>query len=87
MSSQLQRSSLSVPSNISEGNGRRTRGEYLNQLSVAQGSLNEVHTLLIATSRVGYVPREELQKEWGCLMEVGRLLHGLRCSLEPPRRH
>ena len=85
MSSQLQRASLSVPSNISEGNGRRTRGEYINQLSVAQGSLNEVQTLLIAVSRVGYLSESELGSEWNCFTEVGRLLSGLRWSLERGR--
>ena len=82
MSSQLQRASLSVASNISEGNGRRTTGEYLHHLSIAQGSLNEVQTLLIATVRVGYVPRVALRGEWGCVTEVGRMLNRLRSSLE-----
>lgn len=86
MCSQLQRASLSVASNVAEGNGRRTRGEYLNHLSMAQGSLNEVQTLLIATVRVGYVPKESLRMEWGRLTEVGRLLNGLRVSLDPNRR-
>ena len=85
MSSQLQRASLSVPSNISEGNGRRTTGEYLNHLSIAQGSLNEVQTLLLATVRVGYLPKPAIHEEWSAVTEVGSMLNGLRASLERRR--
>jgi four helix bundle protein len=86
MSSQLQRASLSVPSNIAEGNGRHTRGEYLNHLSNARGSLNEVQTLLIAVQRVGYLSHEELHDASLGVDDVGRMLSGLRGSLQRPRR-
>jgi four helix bundle protein len=86
MSSQLQRASLSVPGNIAEGNGRRTVGEYLNDLSNAQGSLNEVQTLLIATTRVGYTRHDDLRRHWAGVLHVGKLLHGLRNSLGLKRR-
>ena len=81
MSSQLQRASLSVPSNVAEGNGRYTTGEYLNHLSNARGSLNEVHTLLIAVQRVGYLSGDQLHDVLLGVDEVGKMLHGLRGSL------
>ena len=81
ISSQLQRASLSVATNIAEGNGRRTRGEYLNALSNAQGSLNEVHTLLIAILRLGYCTREELRPHGMLLRRVRQMLARLRASL------
>ena len=86
MSSQLQRASLSVPSNIAEGNGRHTKGEYLNHLSNARGSLNEVQTLLIAVQRVGYLAGEALDSAMRGVDEVGRMMRGLRASIEDPRR-
>ena len=82
MSSQLQRASLSVPSNIAEGNGRHTRGEYLDHLSNARGSLNEVQTLLIAVQRVGYLSGDQLHHAALGVDDVGRMLHGLRGSIE-----
>jgi four helix bundle protein len=77
LTSQMRRSSVSIPSNIAEGQGRRTDGEFLNCLSVAYGSLRELETQVMLASRLEYLD-ENLQNELLAeCAEVGRLLNGL----------
>jgi four helix bundle protein len=51
--SQLQRASVSVPSNIAEGSGRRSTGELLQFLGHARGSNCEVQTQLVIAKELG----------------------------------
>ena len=46
LTSQLRRASVSVPSNIAEGQGRLTKGEFQQFLGHARGSMLEVATQL-----------------------------------------
>ncbi len=48
----MRRAAVAVPSNIAEGQGRRTDGEFLNLLSVAHGSLRELETQLMLCERL-----------------------------------
>ena len=83
LSSQLQRSALSVPANIAEGNGRRHRKEYLHHLSIAKGSLNEVETLLIAARRLRYLKESDGADLAEMVDETGRRLITLIRALDP----
>lgn len=56
LTAQIRGAAVSVASNIAEGNGRITTGEYLNQLSSARGSLREVDTHLEFALRLAYAP-------------------------------
>jgi len=51
--SQIRRASVSVPSNIAEGYGRKTTGEYVHFLHISLGSLRELDTQLIIAREVG----------------------------------
>lgn len=81
LSAQLNRAIVSIPSNISEGHGRRTTPDFIHFLSIARGSLNEVETQLTLAMRYGYLSEathDALLEHCG---EIGRMLNGLIGSL------
>ncbi len=83
--SQLRRAAVSIPCNIAEGYGRATRGEYLNHLSVARGSLNEVETLCTVCRTLGLLKPEDLGGVEDHLDRLRRMLGRLRMSLTTRR--
>jgi adenine-specific DNA-methyltransferase len=87
MRSQLTRAAVSVPANIAEGQARHTRGEFLQSLSVARGSLAELETLLTLCGSLKLLSHERVQSASSDCEEVGKLLTGLvkiSASLTPP---
>lgn len=52
LTSQIKRSSVSIPSNIAEGRGRGTRKDFAQFLHIAQGSLLELETQIILISEI-----------------------------------
>ena len=81
LTSQVRRASVSVPSNIAEGYGRGSRKEYLQFLSVAQGSLKELETQVILAERLHYANQEEANRLLSVSETVGKMLGGLMRSL------
>jgi len=61
LTNQIRRASVSVPSNIAEGYGRKTKAEYLQFLHIALGSLRELDTQLIIAFHVGLAAKELIQ--------------------------
>ena len=59
LTSQIRRSAVSIPSNIAEGAGRNTDGEFKNFLGIASGSSNELYTQLILAQRLGLISEDE----------------------------
>jgi four helix bundle protein len=74
LTSQLRRASVSVASNIAEGYGRATTGEYLQFLGHARGSNCEVETQLLISRGLGFGFEESRLTVEGLCGEVGRML-------------
>ena len=79
--SQIRRAAVSIPCNIAEGQGRATDGEYLNQLSSARGSLQELETLFMIAERLHYLTSEQLDTLLEICDHVSRMLTRLRDSI------
>ena len=82
LASQLQRSAVSIPSNIAEGAGRLHTREYIRHLGISRGSLFEAETQIIIAQRLNYTTAEAIQPLLARVIEIGRMLHGLIASLE-----
>jgi four helix bundle protein len=81
LTSQLRRCAVSVPSNIAEGQGRATKGEFIQFLSHARGSLFELETQLCIAGKLGYLSPERAQGLGVRAEEIARILNGLLTSL------
>lgn len=64
--SQMTRAAVSIPSNIAEGAGRNSAKDFANFLSIAIGSIFELHTQITICGQIGYIDEEsvkELEKQ------------------------
>ena len=77
LAAQIERAPGSVPANIAEGCGRRTRPDYLRHLGIANGSLLELETHVLLAAELKLVTPERLGEVLTMSAEVGRLLAGL----------
>jgi len=82
LTAQIRRAAVSIPSNIAEGQGRRTTREFLNFLSVAHGSLKEVETQVMIARRLQFIRQEGESELLELTAEIGRLMSGLANSLK-----
>ena len=81
LTSQLRRAAVSVPSNIAEGQARRTTGEFKQFLGNARGSLVEVETQILIAHDLGYLEHDQTETLLEAAAEIGRMLNGLLSAL------
>ena len=81
ITSQIRRSSVSVPSNIAEGSGRSTDKDFNNFLGYSYGSSCELETQLIISSRVGLLEDEKFNQLNNDIQDIQKMLFSLRRSL------
>jgi four helix bundle protein len=83
LTSQLRRSAVSVASNIAEGQGRLSKGEFRQFLGQARGSLIEMETQLVIAGNLDFLTSQRVAELMDYSGEVSRLLHRLNKSLQP----
>jgi four helix bundle protein len=79
--SQMRRASVSIPSNIAEGQARRSTGEFVQFISNAEGSAAELDTQLQLSIDLGFAGAAKTAGLFAAVRELKRMLNGLRRTL------
>ena len=82
LTSQLRRATVSIPSNIAEGKGRLSKGEFLQFLGHAKASLAELETQILIAQNLHYLSEVETNKLLIIIEEVGKVLDGLLSAVK-----
>ena len=78
---QIQRSALSIPSNVAEGAERGSNKDFAHFLNIAKGSCGELRTQLYIARRLDFITKTESEKLVAESKELSAMLEGLRRSV------
>jgi four helix bundle protein len=78
----LARYAVAIPSRIAEWHGSDHRSDFSKHLAEAFGALKAIETVYLITDRLCLLPLEKLKRAYTLIDEVGRMLYGLRRSLQ-----
>jgi len=84
LTNQLRRASVSISSNIAEGQARITTGEFIHFLSMARGSNAEVRSQLSLSRCLGFGEESLIAHTEALTVEVSKMLNALIASLKHP---
>src|SRR5947207_3550432 len=76
--SQMRRAAVSIPSNLAEGQARRTTGEFVQFISHAEGSAAELDTQLILAVELNFCTKAKALPIYEMIDEERRMLNSLR---------
>ncbi|HMS90818.1 MAG TPA: four helix bundle protein [Candidatus Absconditabacterales bacterium] len=74
---QIQKSCISIPSNIAEGSGRGGTKEFIHFLNIAYGSAFELETQIILSHDIGYINQIEMETITESIHEIQKMIYGL----------
>ncbi len=78
---QMRRAAVSVPSNIAEGQARKSTAEFVHFISNAEGSVAELDTQLALCVELGFCAAANAETALGMVTELRKMLNALRRSL------
>jgi len=79
--SQIRRSAVSIPSNIAEGYGRNSNGEFQRYLNISMGSLFELQTQIEIAQNLDYFENDSGAKMYNMSREIERMMSSFMRSL------
>jgi four helix bundle protein len=82
--SQINRSAVSIPSNIAEGAGRKNPNEFHQFLGIANGSLAELETQLEISRRLDLYSSFNYEELFESTSYIGKMISNLQRSIKNP---
>lgn len=79
---QLRRASVSVPSNIAEGDSRKSNKDFSRFLTIALGSCYEIETQLLLSFDLDFIKNSELEKLNFILNQIIKMMSKFSSSLK-----
>jgi four helix bundle protein len=79
--SQIRRAVASVPSNIAEGQARRSTAEFIQFLSIVEGSLVELETQLFVSVELNFAANGKVTELLGSIHQLQKMLYARRSKL------
>jgi four helix bundle protein len=82
LTSQVRRSSLSIPTNIAEGSARGSNADFARFVQIALGSAAETEYLLLLAFELGYYDSGKHQQLSAQIEEIKKVLNGFLKKLK-----
>ncbi len=82
LSDQIRRAVVSIPSNIAEGYGRKSKAEYIRFLDIARGSQYELETQIQICIMLEFINQADAEKTFALISETGKMLNSLINKLQ-----
>lgn len=80
--SQIRRCAISIPSNISEGAGRNTKGEFKQFLGIANGSCYELQTQIVIAQKLAFISNEDCSDILNRIDELQKMNYKLQSAIK-----
>lgn len=82
LTSQIRRAAVSIPANIAEGAARKTNKEFLQFLSIAQGSSSELETEILIAKKLSFLNENQYNLLKEEIENISRMMIGLTNHLK-----